>query len=455
MSGRILIVDDNPLNVKLLAARLTREYYSVTTAASGPETLEAIAKEAPDLILLDVMMPEMDGFEVCQKIRANPVTTHIPVVMVTALTDTQDRVRGLESGADDFLSKPINDMALLARVRSLLRLKMIMDEWRLRETTSRQMGVAGNDAVKLDLSNARIILLEDDQLDNRLIVESLATHSVTVDIAKDVSAAQQMASAGGYDMVLVSLTLHNDDGLRLCPALRSQEATRHLPILLLGNQSDIDKVAKGLDLGANDYLLRPLEVSELTARVRTQLRQRRSYERLRNNYQLSLSMALTDPLTGAFNRRYLDHHLPQLLQHCRGAQKPLSLLLLDADHFKNINDKYGHPAGDEVLREIVTRVSNGVRAADFVARYGGEEFVVVLPEADAETSKAIADRLRERIAKSAISLPDTSGSISATVSIGLATTNDSETAAQLIARADAAVYKAKQTGRNQVVVADN
>src|SRR3954469_20174326 len=146
MSARVLVVDDVLPNVKLLAAKLTREYFDVITAFNGPEALERIKKEAPDIILLDVMMPGMDGFEVCSRIRSDPATMHIPIVMITALSDAADRVRGLEAGADDFLTKPVNDIALFARVRSLVRLKMMMDEWRLREQTSGQFDMLNADA---------------------------------------------------------------------------------------------------------------------------------------------------------------------------------------------------------------------------------------------------------------------------------------------------------------------
>ena len=141
MSARVLVVDDILPNVKLLEAKLSSAYFEVITALNGVDALELAEKQGPDIILLDVMMPGMDGFEVCEKLKENPKTAHIPVVMVTALTDATDRVRGLEAGADDFLSKPVNDTALMARVKSLVRLKMTIDEWRIRETTANQFGV--------------------------------------------------------------------------------------------------------------------------------------------------------------------------------------------------------------------------------------------------------------------------------------------------------------------------
>lgn len=453
MSGRILVVDDNPLNVKLLAARLTREYYAVMTAHNGTEALANARNDPPDLILLDVMMPDIDGFEVCRRLRADPQTRHIPVVMVTALSDIEDRIKGLESGAQDFLSKPIQDTALLARVRFLLRLKMVMDEWRMRDSTSSSMGVTvARPDDEPDASIPRVLLVDDDSLECRHIVKSLSSLDPHITTVPEPEAAKRAALAGNFDLTICSLGLKQEDGLKICPALRGQEITRHLPILLLGEPADLERIARGLDLGANDYLMRPLDSIELTTRVLNQVKFHRSYERLKQSYESSLAMALTDALTGAFNRRYFDNHLPRLMRNCYETGKPLALLVIDADHFKHVNDQFGHAAGDVVLTEIAQRLHNNLRPSDFVARYGGEEFVIVLPETDLPLAASIADRLLESIGKTPFRLPEPHGERTVTVSIGGTIMAANETPADLFKRADEAAYAAKQAGRNRVVV---
>src|SRR5213080_4411417 len=163
MSARILVVDDVPANVKLLEARLSAEYFDVLTASNGAEALDLCSRSECDIILLDVMMPDMDGFEVCRRLKSNPVTHYIPVVMVTALDSPADRVRGLEAGADDFLTKPVSDVALIARVRSLVRLKMMTDELRMRAVTSREIGIENpaREAIADTGKGGRILVVED------------------------------------------------------------------------------------------------------------------------------------------------------------------------------------------------------------------------------------------------------------------------------------------------------
>jgi len=451
MSARILVVDDVEVNVKLLEAKLSSEYFNVLTANDGQTALQIAQDERPDLILLDVMMPRMDGFETCKRLKADPRTAEIPVVMVTALTETADRVRGLEAGADDFLSKPVNDVALFARVRSLVRLRRMMDEWRHREAVYGQFNALFEKEQPVeDKGPARILLWEEHAFAGARIAEMLAP--IATETIRPTTPEELIQSCDpSIELVILSLA-GKHDALRLVSQLRAQESSRLVPILLVADPSELQRLAKGLDLGATDYLLRPLDRNELTARARTSIRRKRLQDRLQENYQKSLSLALTDGLTGLYNRRYLSAHLESLLPHvAEGAVGP-ALVMFDIDLFKRVNDSYGHAAGDAVLREISARVGRNVRAFDLVARYGGEEFVVVLPETTLAVAVVVAERLRATIAEKPITVGDPAIELDISISVGVSVTRDAtETAASLMRRADEALYAAKAHGRNCVM----
>jgi diguanylate cyclase (GGDEF)-like protein len=289
MSIRILVVDDNEVNLELLVAMLESEHYVVSTGTDGFEALAKIAAEKLDIVLLDVLMPGLGGFEVCRRIKADPTRADIPVIMVTALSHVDDLVRGFEAGADDFVTKPFDFLALMARV--------------------------------------------------------------------------------------------------------------HL-----------------------------------------QLRRKRDYEHVREQ-------ALVDPITRAFNRWYYDAHAPRLAARCRAGRESLTLLMIDVDNLRQVNDAHGHPAGDRVLKQVVGRVTSALRPSDLVARLGGDEFTVVMPETGLDAALQIAERLRRRVGDTPIE------GVAATVSIGVATSRPDaeEELDATLQRADAALYKAKGDGGNCVI----
>jgi two-component system cell cycle response regulator len=452
MTARVLVVDDVPANVKLLEARLSAEYFDVMTAVSGQEALNICERAECDVVLLDVMMPDMDGFEVCRRLKTGMTTHHIPVVMVTALDQPSDRVKGLESGADDFLTKPVSDVALIARVRSLSRLKMMTDELRMRAVTSREIGIESpeRDALVEAGRNGRILMVDDrpalsDRIQNMLASEHL------VDMERDPTEALFHAAEGSYDLVIVSLDLENFDGLRLCSQLRSLERTRNVPILAVAEVDNNTRLVRALEIGVNDYLVRPFDKNEILARVRTQIRKKRYAERLRDNVQLSIEMAITDALTGLYNRRYMETHVGTLVDQAVARGKPLSVLILDIDYFKSINDSHGHDAGDDVLQDFAIRIRKSIRGIDLACRYGGEEFVVVMPETDLAVATMVAERLRRRIASEPFPIQKGARMIEVTISIGIAALGPNDDAAAVIKRADQALYRAKRDGRNRVV----
>jgi two-component system, cell cycle response regulator len=455
MSARVLVVDDVPANVKLLEARLSAEYFDVTTARSGSEALKLCERAECDIVLLDVMMPDMDGFEVCRKLKSNPATHHIPVVMVTALDQPADRVRGLEAGADDFLTKPVTDVALISRVRSLARLKMVTDELRMRAVTSKEIGIQSpeKDAVGETGRNGRILIVDDRPNSYERIVDTLAQEHA-VDVEVDPNEGLFHAAEGNYDLVIVSLALKNFDGLRLCSQIRSLDHTRNVPILAVAEANNNQKLVRGLEIGVNDYLIRPIDKNEMLARVRTQIKKKRYTERLRDNVQMSMEMAITDALTGLFNRRYMETHLATLVEQAASRGKPIAVMVLDIDFFKSINDGHGHDAGDDVLREFSLRIRKSIRNIDLACRYGGEEFVLVMPETDMAVAAMVAERLRRRIATEPFVIQQGARSLEVTISIGIAAlTAPTDTAGAILKRADEALYRAKRDGRNRVVPA--
>ena len=453
MTARVLVVDDVDANVKLLEARLSADYFEVRTARSGREALEICANEPADVVLLDVMMPGMDGFEVCRRLKSEPRTQHIPVVMVTALDHPSDRVRGLEAGADDFLTKPVDDIALVKRVRNLARLKMLTDEMLMRSSTEEQMGLAGDWLTPSDQGarKGRILVIEDqepafDHIEEALQSEFELTHEI------DPARALLRLPDEDFDLIIVSLDLKHADGLRLCSQVRSIDRTRHLPILVVAEPGDDTLLLRSLDMGVNDYIVRPIDANELLARARTQVKRKRYVDHLRVRLEHSVEMAILDPLTGLHNRRYLASHLATLFEDASQRGKALSILLIDIDHFKAVNDCHGHGAGDIVLREFADRIRRNMRGIDLACRLGGEEFVVVMPDCDLDTAVHVGERLLQCIAAAPFEVGGKAGTLQITASGGVSALElGRDTPELILKRADQALYCAKRDGRNRVV----
>jgi two-component system cell cycle response regulator len=457
MSARALVVDDIAANVRLLEAKLLVEYYEVLTANDGATVLEIVAESMPDIVLLDVMMPGMEGFEVCQRIKENPATVYIPAVMVTALSEVSGRVKGLEAGADAFLTKPVNDLGLFAWISSLVRLKRAMDEWRARESTFTQFGLNNTIAPEdTDPSMLQVLLVADEYGPSQRIVDTLSEEGYSVEHSTSIDDATIKALDGDVHLILVDDRVGGNDVLRFCSQLRSSGVTRHSPILIMLDDGDTERLAKVLDLGVNDYLKRPVNKNELTARAKTQIRRKQFEDNLSQQYEKSLTVAVTDSLTGLYNRRYLETLFEELSSDLRGGGKPISLLIMDVDHFKAVNDDHGHAAGDEVLRGLAQRVLSGIRGFDTAIRLGGEEFVMLMPNVDGRSAVIAANRLREMIDVTPFEIDDKGQTLKVTMSIGVATGAADEIALNdLLERADQALYTAKNGGPNRVEVADD
>ncbi len=451
MSARILVVDDVLANVRLLEARLKAEYFDVRTAAGGEEALQAARSERIDVVLLDIMMPGLSGFEVCTALKSDPKTAPIPVVIVTALDGPEDRVWALECGADDFLTKPVSEVALLARVKSLARLKATMDELQVRASAMKSVGIDPSAILTREMPMEGRILVVDDLASTVDKAKAALGPNCVMETAGTADDALAIAGKRDFDLIITSRQLPGADGLRLCSDLKSIDRSRFTPILMVNEPDDLEALRRALEMGVNDYVLRPINEDELRARARTQIKRKHYADCLRNLVNDAVEMAVKDPLTGLYNRRYLDSHMRSLLERSADNGEPVSLLMFDIDMFKSVNDVHGHASGDAVLVEFARRLIDGVRGTNLVARFGGEEFIIVMPGTDLEEATLIADRLRCEIAGKPFSdesMPDLELTVSAGVA-GFRGAGDS--ADGLILRADKALYAAKRDGRNRVV----
>jgi len=452
MTAKVLVVDDVDANIKLLRAILEAEYYDVIDASNGMDAIERAKSELPDIILLDVMMPGISGFETCERLKSAPETRHIPIILVTALDGRNDRLAGLEAGADDFLTKPVDDALLMARLKALVRIKSLVDELRHREASTLRAGLRDPDAYARLMSAQGNVLIVDDNIRyaERLMHQVGFEHRSAYET--DPQAALKIAS-GRVDLLLLNMGATSFDPLRFVAQMRSNEATRLRPILGVISTEDRKTLLKGFELGVNDVIFKPVDHQELMARTRTQIKRKRYTDFLRQSLDRSLEMAVIDTLTGLHNRRYMESILAELMANYQHKHEPFSLLMLDIDYFKRVNDRYGHDAGDEVLKEFAKRVRQSVRAIDLPCRLGGEEFVVLMPSTLSDDAQGIAERVRTFVAQDPFNIGPAHPAIEVTVSVGVATSDKAgDTIETVLKRADEAVYEAKNAGRNRVIV---
>jgi two-component system cell cycle response regulator len=448
MTARILIVDDIESIRCVLEARLRAEYFEVACASDGTTAISMAREAEPDVVLLDVMMPGIDGFETCRRLKQDPRTLHVPVVMITTLGEPAQRVRGLEAGADDFLTKPADFPTLLARVRSLVRLKRLIDEWRRRGDTARALGLHGEQALP-GVAGTRALVVDDSGADAVAVQGALLREGILPGLAASEAEMFALLAAIPFDLVVLSLGLAAADPLRIASRLRAGARTQELPLLLIAAPEQRDRILRGFDLGANDWLLRPLDENELRARARNQIRRKFYYDRLRADFDHGLHIALTDPLTGCYTVRYLMSHLATLL--AGPAPRPVALLLIDIDALHAVNDRWGYGAGDTALRMVADALRAGLRVNDSIARHDGDAFAVVMPDAGELDAVSAAERLRGGIEQLRL-LPEAGLSHRLTASVGVSWSDAARrrTPEGLVQSADQALRQAKRGGPNRV-----
>jgi len=445
MSGRVLVIDDVPSNCRLLEAILQRQFCEVSIAVNGLDGLRAVRADPPELVLLDWRLPDIDGLEVCRLLKQDPSTRDVPIILVTAFGDREARLLGLSAGADDFLSKPVDPVQLTARVRNMIRWKRALDVLRKRYLS---MGGPIQPEPVVQAVQGRVLLLDSAPSGlERALSRQHQVRRLDAD-------ALFLAAQAGADVAVLPLGGRGQDTLRLVARLQSREQTRRLQLLCLVPEEAPELAAQAVELGAHDLAPERADDEEVCTRVAALLKRTQTIDAMQAMIDASLELAVTDPLTGLYNRRYLLNQLRGLLKRAELGGPPVSLLFLDLDHFKRVNDDHGHDAGDCVLREFAARVLGQVRPTDFVCRLGGEEFLVVLSGAPRDYAILAADRIRRTIEAEPFLIERGTKRLTVTASIGVTCSETGlETPEALIKRADTALFEAKAGGRNRAAAA--
>lgn len=450
--NRILIVDDDPLNVKLLAAKLPADRFEVLPAFSGKEALRRTVQDNPDLILLDIMMPEMDGYEVTHWLKTNPATEGIPIILVTALDGSEDKIKGFEAGADEFLNKPVNDIELLTRMNSLLRLKRYGEQLLSRSLSEKgfSAGPVLPDPMEVLAHPARILLVEDDDIDASMIRNMFAGEPYHLETVRTGETALERVRQERFDLLLLDVILPGQDGFEVCRQLKCLDQTQDIQIVLITCLPDLENKIRGVELGADDYLIKPVNNRELKARVKVLIKKKRYLDQLRNNFERAVNSAIYDGLTDLHNQTYFKKFLELEIKRAERQRYPIGLMIIDMDDFKKVNDQLGHLTGDLILKELAQLVKDNVREIDLSARYGGDEFVVVLPYTDRAEAVQIVERIQNALVQWGNLEENPLGHEPITVSIGVAFyPAHGATLEELIRNADAALYRAKKKGKNR------
>ncbi len=414
---RILVVDDNVINLKALSIVLEKNDYCVVTAENGKEALESVAHTMPDLVLLDVQMPDMDGFEVCRCLKENPETQEIPVIFITATDTVESKLTGFKLGAVDYISRPLQMPEVLARVSSQLMLRQF--QLQVEEEKDRLEKILMALPVPYVISikgTARILEIND---------KACKILEINKEDAGNYDVRKFYAVEGTRERIGAKI---NKNGLVSNEEVEFVSAT--------GRKFTVLYSAVPINLQGKDaFFVTFNDISE-----------RKEMERALQK------AATTDYLTGTLNRRAFSERALAEHQRARRYKTYLCIFMLDIDHFKAINDTFGHDIGDEALKVLVHLIGKDLRASDALGRLGGEEFVLLLPETDLAGAKILAERIRKRIEKHSL---DVGGEqrLSMNISGGVAIWEPDQTYDEVLKEVDEYLYEAKQTGRNKIVAA--
>ena len=449
MTAKILIVDDLKFNIDLLEEKLQIEFYEIHRAYNGQDAISKAISIKPDIILMDIMMPIMDGFGATKAIRKTPEISYIPIIIITALSSTEDKVNSFIYGADDYMNKPINYSLLKLRIKSLIRMKSTIDEIILRAGIGENLqNLLCAPLLDVEISNSKILLIDDSELIHS-IYDKLARKNIIVDICKNPDQAVQKCLKDNYSLIIINSEIVDCNAIDIAVKIRNQIKLKHIPILMIIDEYDEDTLVKNLEIGINDYFITPGEIRELIVKSISQVKKFHYIQNLKSTYLKDVNI---DDLTQVYNRRYLEIYFKSLIKQLQNNEKVSIICIIDIDNFKQLNDTWGHITGDEILKSIASILKNNIRSSDFIARIGGEEFIIILHHLTKLEAKSVIEKLSKNILETKFSDYAKTKTIKCTISAGIADINPDDTLAEAVNRADKNLYKAKSSGKNKVII---
>ncbi len=466
MSGRVLLVDDVSTHRIILKVKLSAAYYDVSQATGIDDAVLALPLVQPDLILISSRLIKNDMQDILDRLKPDSDTSITTIVLLADSEDKSLRINALRFGFDDVISTPIQENYLLARLRSLMRHRHHAQDLQQHSVAARALGFA--ESQKAFARPALITLVMDDKEDGarfRLEVQPHCAHQVDLSKPDALMSTDKAAKPGKRpaDVLIADLRQKTrEDGARFIADLRASALVKDCPVLPLVATDAGDLAANLLDMGVSEVLFDDASPEELSLRLTAQLHQKRAGDEMRDQIKNSLEAAVTDPLTGLYNRRYALSYLKCLLSAVGQEERTFAVMVADLDHFKRINDSYGHAAGDTVLARVAAILNDWVQGRDMVARIGGEEFLIILPDTTRFKAHGVAQNLCKAIRSMSLTLPGQADPVDVTVSIGLTLTSAAQIQGQTIdarasavlEQADRALYTSKAEGRNTVTLAN-
>ncbi len=451
---RVLIVDDEPTSRRLLAGMLPKDKYEIIKADNGKDALKKAVENHPDVVLLDIVMPGLDGIKVTKRLKADSRTQNIPIILVTCLDGMENKLTGLDAGAEEYLAKPINPVELRARVKSMLQLKQYRDQLAIRkQSEDAPAGCAQEEKPdeRRDGELPVVLLVEDNKIDASLIKNFLKELPLRLETVSTGGEAISHILTKKIDLVLLDILLPDMIGFDICHRLKQIDRNKDTSIIVISCLHDLESRMTSLELGIDDFLIKPINRPELTARIRALLEKKHQLNCLRAHSEAALNSSIYDWPSGVYSHDYFRRFLDLEIKKSTSQSYPVSLLKIDIDDFKIYNDSLGFVAGDAILKEVAQVLKNGTRGVDLVARCWEDEFAVVLPYVDKHGCIRIARRIEQAILLNDF-LSECSTQLKIlTCSIGAAVYPlDASTGDEFVRRAEEMLSVAKQRGKNQV-----